>query len=167
MVDNATTEISGMKPAPTARHNIAVSDPASWILQIMGIMNLVQVLAIIIGPALAPAFSAVNIPLWGPYKLNGLTLPGHFSSICSLISLILLFFFKEIPRPPTYSGATPKQKSTFKGKVATCLAPETNTSPLGVWTCVVLSFTSNVSYTVFEVVGPQLCHEVRRCVSCS
>lgn len=126
---------------------------------IMGIMSLVQVAAVIIGPALAPAFGAFNIHMWGPYYLDAMTLPGHFSALLTIITIVLLIFFKEMPRPPSSAEPTSNDGKSFGKKCLAWFAPETSAKGLGILTCVILSFTLGVSYTVFEVVGPQLCQD--------
>jgi hypothetical protein len=77
----------------------------------MGIMSLVQVLAVIIGPALAPAFAAIKIHMWGSYNLDGMTLPGYFSALLTLATLGLLFCFHEMPRPAS-SNETPTDRTS-------------------------------------------------------
>eukprot|EP01122_Echinamoeba_exundans_P017610 TRINITY_DN943_c0_g1_i2.p1 TRINITY_DN943_c0_g1~~TRINITY_DN943_c0_g1_i2.p1 ORF type:complete len:486 (-),score=52.91 TRINITY_DN943_c0_g1_i2:899-2356(-) len=126
---------------------------------IMGIMSLVQVLAVIVGPALAPAFAAIKIHLWGSYNLDGMTLPGHFSALLTLATLALLFCFHEMARPASSTETPADETASLASKCSAWLAPKTNAKSLGIWTCVFLSFTLGVSYTVFEVVGPQLCLE--------
>jgi len=152
----------------------------------MAAVSLVQVLAIILGPAIAAGFSGIDVKLWGDFNIDSMTMPGFFSALCAIITVILLFFFNESARPSqAYLEAQSEHKSLggmpylpkpfnkhptyddlLPAKLRAYIAPPTSANKWAIYACIYLSFTFGVSFTVFETVGTAMVSDVRTSLFC-